>query len=1065
MRGVSSRVISASSGSGITPAYAGRIVQYTFEPITSLASLGENNLPFRAGQYRVTVTYSLRLRDRSASGSGKVTAVLTIRPSRLVFGGVEVESRMYDATTDAEYNLENMYLVGVFGDDDVLVNIENATARFWSPDATPEARVIINGVALAGADMHNYYLAPVDSGAAITPRPLHLYIEVDSRIYDGTKGATITSNPDLSGVLAGDDVRIDPDIYASFAQATVGINIPVEIPQGALIGEHAHNYYIASIEGFGNIYPRPLTVMPTIQDTRVYDATTALTVDAARLVNKIPGDDVRIVSLDVGELSSPDVGDREVIFNFQIDGDDASNYTLIQPQDITVEITPKPITVDVEIDGTITMSNEATILSTSLSTILPRDVGYVSLYSGRFALFSPRAYLPPPNERFVNVHFHDFKLVGDRAFNYKLISPEDKHKELDRFNLPGAVRIENRDNRLRIGSELYFTHDIQFFSPSLWERVWFVGGRNPENIVSRGFGADTMDLDIVHQYVDQRVYLQLVSINDRYEVWAINPTDYVPFTIVVDIDQRGYGNIMGTDDVFMNNASDRGALRRQTYSASHGRHIDIEFNLWGLANGRSSIYFNHPNIANTRNSATAIRSNARYNINPADAVDGVITINTTFVHRGVNLGVANHTFPAVNCGFTPPSHALTVTNIGNAPTNPITVSRTNPTQYNISTATIASIPIGGSASVSVSPVAGQFANTPGTTESATGARTITSTVTVAGNDIAARTATYSMTINHSLPAWSGQHGTASHCQRRCTHAACNALHQLTHALPEWTTAHALNNNVSDSGRCGTRACTRCGNNNTANSHRNHAWGGWGTWGHGDGTNHHRSRSCGHGGCSGAQNSGNFAQHNNAGVRAAHNEASVGGWVTHTSQSCTQGGSYSRGRSCSTCGRFMRTEWSSSDALGHSMGGWSQTSAATCTAAGTQTRNCTRCGGNTETQSSPDALGHSFGSWGPGVSTRCTGITFTQSRTCSRAGCSASETRGATGTAAHNMGLAGSAGLNHGCLFTCSNCTHFTTQPHNWIHDVVVCGNSSCQAGTWRCTTCGEGQSRGGCLAG
>ncbi|MCL2221363.1 MAG: YDG domain-containing protein, partial [Oscillospiraceae bacterium] len=315
-------------------------IQYTFEPITSLASLGANGLPHRAGRYRVTVTYSLsRLHGRSAGESGKVTAELTIRPARLVFSGVEVYSRVYDATTEAEYNLENMYLVGVFGNDDVRANTANASARFQYPDANPNARVIISGVALMGADMHNYYLAPVDTGAAITPRPLHLNIQVDSKVYDGTTTATLLGNIELAGVLPGDEVRIDQATEANFVQSTVGTDISVDIAQSALVGVHSHNYYIAEIEGFGNIYPRTLTVMTTVQQSRVYDATTDLTVTSVYLVNTILGDDVRIASLNAGELSSPDAGIREAVFNFQLTGDDAFNYVLRQPEGITVEIT------------------------------------------------------------------------------------------------------------------------------------------------------------------------------------------------------------------------------------------------------------------------------------------------------------------------------------------------------------------------------------------------------------------------------------------------------------------------------------------------------------------------------------------------------------------------------------------------------------------------------------------------------------------------------------------------------------------------------------------------------
>jgi len=1002
------------------------------------------------------------------------------------------------------------------------------------------ASLFIPGIAATANVNHNINTA--EGSVTITPAPLTLIVTLEDKVFDGTTDINII-DVELVGVLGDDRVAVVYNPVAQLAQATAGDNIAVTFDKFQLSGEDAFNYYLyqphvrgtvlgggaddgncgcdcASLEDNDcehcicdddcscsyitvTINPRPLTLAVEFAD-KIYNRNTDVEIISYELLTLAPGfDDVHIEVYGNVWLADCCVADDvDVIFNYlHLTGTDVANYIFVQPYGKTASILPRPITLNIEIVTQrefIRFYNGAEVLGAEIvGGILPGDEHYVSVgtVDGITAVHTPYdangSALVGDTTIAVAIDGY-FTLAGERAHNYTVIVNYPTYGRILPGTLPGQVTIHNRDSRLRIGSMLYFTNDLPFFTPANFTREWYLDG---ELVRSDPAGTPLQDFTVTSAHVDARISLRLVNHDEQYEVWgyvqgtAGRYTDYIPYTIVIDNVQSAA--IAGVTELGASRTGDRvffapGTVSnsmmvahniastcpttgaRTTYASSRSARnfVDIRWDINHLPAGLSSIYFDNPAAANTRNAETTlINQHTRYTINPDDAVNGVITINATFVHRGVNLGVANHTFPNANCGFSPPSHALTVTNIGNTPTNPITVSRTNPTQYNISTATIASIPIGGSASVSVSPVAGQFANTPGATETATGARTITSTVTVAGNDIAARTATYSMTINHSLPAWSGQYGTASHCQRRCTHAACNALHQLTHTLPEWTTAHALNNNVTDSGRCGTRACTRCGNNNTANSHRNHAWGGWSTWGHGDGTNHHRSRSCGHGGCSGAQNSGNFAQHNNAGVRAAHNEASVGGWVTHTSQSCTQGGSYSRGRSCSTCGRFMRTEWSSSEALGHSMGGWSQTSAATCTAAGTQTRNCTRCGGNTETQSSPDALGHSFGSWGPGVSTRCTGVTFTQSRTCSRAGCSASETRGATGTAAHNMGLAGSGGLNVGCLFACSNCSHTTTQPHNWNRDNPACDVPGCPAGTWRCTVCGEGQSRGGCLAG
>ena len=159
-----------------------------------------------------------------------------------------------------------------------------------------------------------------------------------------------------------------------------------------------------------------------------------------------------------------------------------------------------------------------------------------------------------------------------------------------------------------------------------------------------------------------------------------------------------------------------------------------------------------------------------------------------------------------------------------------------------------------------------------------------------------------MTINHNLPVWTGQHGNISHCQRRCTHAACNALHEVVHA--PWV---------------------------------------WGAWGQGDAANHIRGRNCTRCGRTGSDTQ-------------AHNDASYSGWQS-TAPTCTGTGTYSWTRHCSTCGRFMSSGSSTIEAHGHSMGDWTQVSPATCLSAGTQSQSCNLCGGNTQTRSHPGPSGH------------------------------------------------------------------------------------------------------------
>ena len=73
--------------------------------------------------------------------------------------------------------------------------------------------------------------------------------------------------------------------------------------------------------------------------------------------------------------------------------------------------------------------------------------------------------------------------------------------------------------------------------------------------------------------------------------------------------------------------------------------------------------------------------------------------------------------------------------------------------------------------------------------------------------------------------------------------------------------------------------------------------------------------------------------------------------------CTAPGSYDLVTYCTRCGVVLNTEHHEEPALGHSWGSWAVTTPATCTAAGTETRICSRCG---ETETRPiAALGHDY----------------------------------------------------------------------------------------------------------
>jgi len=171
----------------------------------------------------------------------------------------------------------------------------------------------------------------------------------------------------------------------------------------------------------------------------------------------------------------------------------------------------------------------------------------------------------------------------------------------------------------------------------------------------------------------------------------------------------------------------------------------------------------------------------------------------------------------------------------------------------------------------------------------------------------------------------------------------------------------------------------------------------------------------------------------------------------TQATCTAAGNSQPYYKCNECGRLfydaegtqpaLTSEIMDLPALGHNWSEWEDTTEATCTEAGEQTRTCSRCG-ETETQTVA-ALGHAWGEWEDVTPATCTEA-GEQQRTCSR--CSETETQ-TVAALGHNWGAAVSN--NDGThTYTCSRCSETETEDCTFdqhIEDGTV---------TNTCTECG-----------
>jgi len=182
--------------------------------------------------------------------------------------GLSANNKVYDGTTTATITSSNVTLLGVVDGDSVSLVTNGYTANFASAGVGTNIPVTVNGLTLGGASAGNYTLAPLIgltaniTGSVVT---INSGIAANSKVYDGTAVATITSNNVvLSGVVGGDvaTVKLSTNGYtANFAKAQVGTNISVIVSGLTLTGVGSANYILTQPGGLvTNITSATLTV-------------------------------------------------------------------------------------------------------------------------------------------------------------------------------------------------------------------------------------------------------------------------------------------------------------------------------------------------------------------------------------------------------------------------------------------------------------------------------------------------------------------------------------------------------------------------------------------------------------------------------------------------------------------------------------------------------------------------------------------------------------------------------------------------------------------------------------
>ncbi|MFK4875024.1 beta strand repeat-containing protein [Novosphingobium sp. ZW T3_23] len=305
-------------------------------------------------------TWSVRTSGYSVSGAdaGNYTLVqaqglsATIDPLEIFLTSV---IKTYDGTIALPTAATGYAFSGVLTGDDVSASAAGATGQYNDgPNVGSGMSVSVAGLGLSGASAGNYFVSDVTAniGTITAAQLTAAIVGTPNKVYDGTNiAALVAGNFQITGFVTGEGATVTQtlglydSVNAGTRTVTAGL-IPGNFTADP--GTTLSNYVLpTSAAGAGRIDPRLLTISGVLANNKVYDGTTAATLDssAAALVNVVSGDPVSLdPSLATGTFATRNVGTTiPVTASGYALVNDFGNYLLEQPTGLFADITQAAI--------------------------------------------------------------------------------------------------------------------------------------------------------------------------------------------------------------------------------------------------------------------------------------------------------------------------------------------------------------------------------------------------------------------------------------------------------------------------------------------------------------------------------------------------------------------------------------------------------------------------------------------------------------------------------------------------------------------------------------------------
>lgn len=317
-------------------------------------------------QFTAAGTYYLRVSASPAAGAqarGSYALTLTGRAIGLSGSLAGVSTTYGTASGTTQIVVTGSLLAGVITATAPAHFEVSSDGTSFGPTATLAAAggtLAVRLAATAPAGTHSGAVTLASAGATsvpvaipastVSPKALTITgIAAVGRAYDGTTKASVSGTPGYAGLVGADEAAfavVKGSPVATFADANAGADKPVTVTGYTA---PSTNYTVVDPTLAATITKRIASVTGAkAAATRIYDASTAVSVSGGSLSNIVAGDTVTLSAAGAaGTVASPNVGTNlpVTVTGYEISGASVANYELAQPAGLTTAITVRAVTI------------------------------------------------------------------------------------------------------------------------------------------------------------------------------------------------------------------------------------------------------------------------------------------------------------------------------------------------------------------------------------------------------------------------------------------------------------------------------------------------------------------------------------------------------------------------------------------------------------------------------------------------------------------------------------------------------------------------------------------------